>query len=337
MKFRLGPTAVLVSFAFVVSVACSSEQAVRDTTSRGLDAASGEVDAAAGEVDRLASDCEKDSRGQIGWLKAGATDVTPRFRELLERVKAGETVVPPEASEYVWLLSPGLFSNLYPNYMKGNVEALSDLGVRFVEMTLTPKESVAAGAKVIRDAVLANTDKQQAVILGHSKGGVDAAAALTLYPEIRPRVRSFVAIQAPYAGSPVANDLANCEMAGAVAALAVKIFGNDPEAAMELSYPRRRGFHAKHPYPRSVRTLSLATSRVDMRSSVFLTGSYVLKRYGVESDGLVVPVDAVLPGSRVVYLDDMDHAEAVLSGVPGFINYSAKEVTDVLMAMAITP
>jgi triacylglycerol lipase len=336
MKSRPGP-AILVSLALLAPVACTSEQAILDTTSRGLDAASREVDAAAADVDRLASECEKDSRGQIGWLKAGATDVTLRFRELLERVKAGEKVVPPEAREYVWLLSPGLFSNLYPNYMKGNVEALSDLGLRIVEVPLTPNESVVAGAKVLRDAVLAHTDTRQAVILGHSKGGVDAAAALALYPEIRPRVRSFVAIQAPYAGSPVANDLANCQMVGAVAALAIQVLGNDPEAAMELSYPRRRRFHAKHPYPRSVRTLSLATSRVDMRSAVYLTGSYVRERYGAESDGLVVPADAVLPGSRVVYLDDMDHAESVLSGVPGFINYSAKEVTQVLAAMAIDP
>ena len=58
-------------------------------------------------------------------------------------------------------------------------------------------------------------------------------------------------------------------------------------------------------YPREVPVLSVATSRVDWRSIVFLTGGYVRNRYGVESDGLVVPVDAVFPGSRVVRLDDM--------------------------------
>jgi hypothetical protein len=61
----------------------------------------------------------------------------------------------------------------------------------------------------------------------------------------------------------------------------------------------------------------------------------VRNRYGVESDGLVVPADAVIPGSRVVYLDDMDHAESVLIGMRGFINYHAREVTLVLVAMAL--
>ncbi len=66
-----------------------------------------------------------------------------------------------------------------------------------------------------------------------------------------------------------------------------------------------------------------------------MTGRYVLSKYDVMSDGLVVPADAVLPGSQAIFLDDMDHAEAVLAGVPGFINYRAAEVTEVLVAMAV--
>ena len=68
---------------------------------------------------------------------------------------------------------------------------------------------------------------------------------------------------------------------------------------------------------------------------MFLTGRYVRDPYNLESDGLVVPADAVLPGSKAIYLDDMDHAEAVLSGMPGFINYHANEITQVLMALAL--
>ena len=315
-----------MSLALVAPMACSSKR--------------GPSDAAPDEHERLSSLCGEgvgpSSRGQIGWLKAQATDVTPRFRELLERVKAGEEVVPAEAGDYVWLLVPGLFSNTYPQYMKGNVDALRDLGLRFREVDLTPEESVLSGAEVVREVILSESaEGQQAVILGHSKGGVDAAAALALYPETRPRVRAFVAIQAPYAGSPIASDLTNGPGAGETAAAFVRLLGNQPEAASELSYQARRAFIAQHPYPSEVPTLSLATSRVDWRSIVWMTGSYVRDQYGMESDGLVVPVDAVLPGSQAIFLDDMDHAEVVLSGVPGFINYRASEVTRVLVAMAL--
>ena len=38
---------------------------------------------------------------------------------------------------------------------------------------------------------------KQVVLLGHSKGGVDAAAALSLYPELKGHVRALITMQAP--------------------------------------------------------------------------------------------------------------------------------------------
>ena len=319
---------VLLLLGFATAVACSSR---RDPTP---------ADAQPGEPEKLSALCGEgvgmSSRDQIGWLEADVDDVTQQFRELLERVRAGEDVVPEEASRYVWLLVPGLFSDLYPNYMKGNVTALRDLGLRYREVDLTPEQSLESGARELQKVIMdATASGEQVVILAHSKGGVDTAAALTLYPELRSRVRAFVALQTPYAGSPVASDLSNCPAMGDIAAGMLGIFGENPQAALDLTYETRREFLSEHPYPKSVATLCLATSRVDLRSIVSSTGFYVRNKYGVESDGLVVPADAVIPGSRVIYLNDMDHAEAVLSGVPGFINYRAEEVTEVLVAMAL--
>ena len=46
-------------------------------------------------------------------------------------------------------------------------------------------------------------------------------------------------------------------------------------------------------------------------------------------------VDAEVPGSRVVRLDDMDHAECSLLGVPGLANYHPGDVTEALVALAL--
>jgi hypothetical protein len=66
------------------------------------------------ELEKLTSLCGKgvgmSSRGQIGWIEADATDVTQQFRELLERVRADEEVVPDEAGDFVWLLAPAVSS-----------------------------------------------------------------------------------------------------------------------------------------------------------------------------------------------------------------------------------
>jgi hypothetical protein len=49
----------------------------------------------------------------------------------------------------------------------------------------------------------------------------------------------------------------------------------------------------------------------------------------------VVPDDAVVPGAHVVRLQDMDHAESALTGVPGFARYTPREVTLAAVALAL--
>ncbi|HZH13049.1 MAG TPA: hypothetical protein VE057_01665 [Archangium sp.] len=63
--------------------------------------------------------------------------------------------------------------------------------------------------------------------------------------------------------------------------------------------------------------------------------AYVQERYGWACDGLVNAVDAEVPGSRVVRLDDMDHAEAALTDLPGFSNYFAGHITEAMVALAL--
>lgn len=49
---------------------------------------------------------------------------------------------------------------------------------------------------------------KRVVLLGHSKGGVDAAAALSMFwPELKDKVVGLVLAQSPYGGSPVASDI----------------------------------------------------------------------------------------------------------------------------------
>jgi len=46
------------------------------------------------------------------------------------------------------------------------------------------------------------------MVLGHSKGGIDAAAALSMYwPELKDKVAGLVLAQSPYGGSPIASDI----------------------------------------------------------------------------------------------------------------------------------
>lgn len=49
---------------------------------------------------------------------------------------------------------------------------------------------------------------KRVMLLGHSKGGVDAAAAIAKYwSNLKEKVAGLVVVQSPYAGSPIASDI----------------------------------------------------------------------------------------------------------------------------------
>lgn len=46
------------------------------------------------------------------------------------------------------------------------------------------------------------------MLLGHSKGGIDAAAALSIYwPDLKDKVAGLALVQSPYGGTPIASDI----------------------------------------------------------------------------------------------------------------------------------
>ena len=49
---------------------------------------------------------------------------------------------------------------------------------------------------------------KRVMLLGHSKGGVDSAAALSIYwSELEDKVAGLALVQSPYGGSPIASDI----------------------------------------------------------------------------------------------------------------------------------
>lgn len=49
---------------------------------------------------------------------------------------------------------------------------------------------------------------KQVMLLGHSKGGIDAAAALSIYwCHLENKVAGLALVQSPYGGSPIASDI----------------------------------------------------------------------------------------------------------------------------------
>ena len=166
------------------------------------------------------------------------------------------------------------------------------------------------------------TTQRRIVLVGHSKGACDAAAALALYPSaLAPRVAGVVASQCPYGGSPIASDLLATEASSALVggALARLVGASSPSdaaallgAMRDVTYASRRAFLARHPLPPGlVPTVSFHTETTSPASLLFASAAYTRRRYGVANDGLVARCDAEVPGSVAVrWAREFDHADA---------------------------
>jgi len=280
------------------------------------------------------------STGLAGWFKAETappTEVTNRFREVHQRVREGEPVLPDEAKRHLYLLVKGMLGDELPGYLEDNQRRLERRGLEMREVAVDTEGRLTQNVEVVRDALLDAAHFGRTVVLvGHSKGGVEALSTLALYPELRRHVRAVVSLQAPFGGSVIANDLVTTPALRRLVDVAFPtLFQGDGASVEDLSYAKRMEFIRSHPYPADVPTVALATSRLSRRSLLRPLCAYVQERYGWACDGLVNAVDAEVPGSRVVRLDDMDHAECALTGLPGFSNYYPSDITETMVALAL--
>jgi len=160
------------------------------------------------------------------------------------------------------------------------------------------------------------------VLIGHSKGGVDACAACAEYaPLLRGVVRGIVTTQCPYAGSFVSSDLlATPTLESLAAAVLEAVVGARPgegdalllPAVRDLTYASRRTYLASHshPDPRAFPVVSFHTETRHRGSLLFLPAAYARNRYGASSDGLVARRDAEVPGGVCVrFVGEQDHAD----------------------------
>lgn len=226
------------------------------------------------------------------------------------------------------LLVGGIFTERYPGYLRRIRRAL-----RAREIRIDTDCDMAANAATIRDAVL---DASEPVVLfGQSKGPLDIHAALSLYPELVPRVRAFVSVQAPFGGTPLASDAEASRLArNVVRGIVGGLFRGTPRAYFEMGYARRRAFLAAHPPLLLVPTIALATWTA--RAGLLLRGTHrYLARYAVRSDGFVPLPDAHVPGAPLITLDGLDHASLALRWLRPRARFEPGEVARALVALAL--
>lgn len=278
---------------------------------------------------------------KIGWIQKAfppAKESTPEFEKLHAAVRAGKDVMPAEAQDCVFLAVGGLLSQYAPKelYFDDNLDALEDAGLQVGRVPVDTDMGVEHNAAIVREAVLQAAESgKKVVLIGHSKGGLDSAAALAMYPELKEHVRALVTVQSPYGGSPMAQDLLDNPLVRYGLGGAIEVLGGSIQAGEDLTYDSRKAFLARYPMPEGIPTVSLASTTFKPTSPLYPFQEYMEQRYGVKSDGLVVPQDAFIPGSKAVTLHGLDHLESTITNPNPFKSYKPADITLSLVAMAL--
>ncbi|XP_031383065.1 uncharacterized protein LOC116197156 isoform X2 [Punica granatum] len=200
------------------------------------------------------------SADDIGWLQwtpgmAPVVDGTSRFLELLDAIRNGEHALP---DTFVYLLIPGLFSNHGPLYFVSTKRFFSKMGLACHIAKIHSEASVEHNAWELKQYIeeLYWGSGKRVMLLGHSKGGVDAAAALTMFwPDLKDKVVGLALVQSPYGGTPIASDIlregqvADKETRRIMELVICKIIKGDIRALEDLTYEKRREFILKHKLP----------------------------------------------------------------------------------------
>lgn len=207
------------------------------------------------------------SSDDIGWMQRTpgmdpVEDGSCRFLELLQAVRNGEHKLP---DSYVYLLIPGLFSNHGPLYFVSTKRFFSKMGLACHIAKIHSEASVEHNSWVLKQYIeeLYWGSGKRVMLFGHSKGGVDAAAALSVYwCDLKDKVAGLALVQSPYGGTPIASDIlregqiADKEARRIMELVICRLIKGDIRALEDLTYEKRKEFIMKHKLPKNIPLIS---------------------------------------------------------------------------------
>ncbi|PIN09175.1 hypothetical protein CDL12_18243 [Handroanthus impetiginosus] len=225
------------------------------------------------------------SSDDIGWLQCvpgmpPVEDGSARFLELLQGIRNGLHRLP---DSFVYLLIPGLFSNHGPLYFVSTKRFFSKMGLACHIAKIHSEASVEHNAWELKQYIeeLYWGSGKHVMLLGHSKGGVDAAAALSIYSqELRDKVAGLALVQSPYGGTPIASDIlregqvADKETRRIMEFLICKLIKGDIRALEDLTYEKRKEFIRTHKLPDNIPLISFH-SEASVAPGVIATMSHI--------------------------------------------------------------
>jgi hypothetical protein len=265
-------------------------------------------------------------------VPAGARDVSHEWQAFVrdgeldtKRVNDAYATVLDELRGYRVVVVPSYLSGLLidaseyrlADYFRSQVDALKADGIQAEIAPVDTEESVAENGRRLTAFVATST--RPVCFISHSKGGLDTLEfLLRAEPEYRRQVACWVALQAPFAGSPIADLVVNEDWTRGITEPALRALGGSGQSLDDLTVAARREYMNKYTQyvesiGKSIPMIVLSTHLDNSRSPSlhFAPSHRWMKTQGLKNDGLVPLNSALLPGARYVLLPGLDHTDTV--------------------------
>lgn len=247
-----------------------------------------------------------------GSLDADAVDRS--FNTIRDKLRGVRIIIVP--SYLVDFIRPAVSIGLI-DYFTEQRQWLDSIGIDTLIAPIDTQSSVRSNAGEIVDLI--NSSDKPVCILSHSKGGLDTLRALTsLSSEQLSRVRCWIALQAPFAGTPIADKAEKSWIVRPIAHAALFVLGGAMQSLIDLTTPVRR--HQLCLADAAIRRIvsqvpTLAVTAVlhpppNLWSrSIYEPARSLMAAEGIVSDGMVPTGSAILPYARYVVIDGIDHGD----------------------------
>lgn len=180
-------------------------------------------------------------------------------------------------------------------------------------------------------------------VITHSKGGLDFLHALMLRPDLTRFIDGWIAFQAPFWGSPVADVACGSARAGRISGRALKLVGRNLDLIADLRTDQRAAYMDQRivqvsAIARDVPVMCVATTSGNALNRswrpVWPTGRW-MDGLELKNDGLVPVTSAILPSSRYVVLDGLVHGEVAARRVWSNRKYDHVDLLKALFALTL--
>lgn len=259
-----------------------------------------------------------------------AARVGPAFDSIRDRFDGMRVIFVPSYLSDTVIPTVSLGARL--GYMAGIYNWLAEEGIDAEIADVETEDTVSANAMRLHRIV--GDGDESICFVTHSKGGLDVLEYLRRLPvSDRARVKCWVAMQVPFAGSPVADLVRQVPGLPQVVDAVLPVLGGNGESLVDLTTDVRRDYLVDHAGEiaaifSAIPTLCLATHVVDPSNFEKPTSwSYPalvwMHDNDIPSDGLVPVRSAVEICPRSLIVEDIDHTGIVSPGIVAPIDQTA--------------